>query len=386
MQAIQADIVVCGGGPAGINAALAAGRSGAKTLLIERYGFLGGMSTIALVYPWMTFHTTRGKQVIGGIAQEIVSRLQAMNASPGHVRDTVGFVHTITPYHPEVYKVMIFELLREAGVQVMLHSFMDEAKVVGDRIESVQITTKSGRFHIFGKQFVDTTGDGDLALLSGAPVRQGRDNDQRTQPMTMKFRMKGVDLGVVKKYMLDHQDEFYAKTPFTELEQLPLSGICGFYKHWKEADLPINRDQVLFFTGPADDEVLVNTTRVQGLDGTNVLDLIEAEVQGRKQALQVADFMQRHLPGFERATLSAVGAQIGIRETRRIDGQYALQTDDVVQGRSFYDVIARSGYPIDIHDPSGKGVTAAEVPVAELQSELLKGGALLYHDQQVTSR
>jgi hypothetical protein len=358
---MDADIVVCGGGPAGINAALAAGRSGAKTVLIERYGFLGGMSTAALVYPWMTFHTVEGKQVIAGTAQEIVDRLMAENASPGHVRDTVGFVRTITPYDPEVYKVLIVDMLREAGVQVLLHSLMDEAVVEGDRIVAVKLATKSGKYEIKAKQFVDTTGDADLAYLAGVPCLQGRDGDSLTQPMTMKFRMRGVDLAKVKRYMLEHPDEFYKKTPFDELEQLPLSGVLGYFKHWQEADLPINRDQVLFFTGPGPDEVLVNTTRVQGLDSTKLEDLTEGEIQGRKQVRLVADFMTRHLPGFENASISSVGTQIGVRESRRIDGQYALQVDDVISGRSFDDCIARSGYPIDIHDPSGKGVQAAWV-------------------------
>ncbi|MDF2836345.1 MAG: FAD-dependent oxidoreductase [Paenibacillus sp.] len=361
MNRMDADIVVCGGGPAGINAALAAGRSGAKTVLIERYGFLGGMSTAALVYPWMTFHTVEGKQVIAGTAQEIVDRLMAENASPGHVRDTVGFVRTITPYDPEVYKVLIVDMLREAGVQVLLHSLMDEAVVEGDRIVAVKLATKSGKYEIKAKQFVDTTGDADLAYLAGVPCLQGRDGDSLTQPMTMKFRMRGVDLAKVKRYMLEHPDEFYKKTPFDELEQLPLSGVLGYFKHWQEADLPINRDQVLFFTGPGPDEVLVNTTRVQGLDSTKLEDLTEGEIQGRKQVRLVADFMTRHLPGFENASISSVGTQIGVRESRRIDGQYALQVDDVISGRSFDDCIARSGYPIDIHDPSGKGVQAAWV-------------------------
>jgi hypothetical protein len=361
LNRIDADVVVCGGGPAGINAALAAARSGSRTILIERYGFLGGMSTAALVYPWMTFHTMEGKQVIAGTAQEIVNRLMAENASPGHVRDTVGFVRTITPYDPEVYKVLIVDMLREAGVKVLLHSLMDEAIVNGDRIVAVCLSTKAGKYEITSKQFVDATGDADLAYLSGVPCLQGRDSDHLTQPMTMKFRMRGVDISKVKRYMLEHPDEFYKKTPFDELEQLPLSGVLGFFKHWQEADLPINRDQVLFFTGPGPDEVLVNTTRVQGLDATKLEDLTEGEIQGRKQVRMVADFMIRHLPGFENASISSVGAQIGIRESRRIDGHYTLQVSDVVSGRVFDDCIARSGYPIDIHDPSGRGVQAAWV-------------------------
>ncbi|MGM0882481.1 MAG: FAD-dependent oxidoreductase [Bacillota bacterium] len=361
IKRLEADVVVVGGGPAGVNAAIAAGRAGAKTILIERYGFIGGMSTAALVYPWMTYHTVDGKQVIYGIAQEIIDRLSAINASPGHIRDTVGFVHTITPYHPEVYKILAIDMLKEAGVKLILHSFVDQVTVDGDHIRSIQLTSKSGRIDVRGKVFIDTTGDADLAYLSGAPCLHGRDGDRKTQPMTMKFRMRGVDLERVKQYMLEHPEEFYHKTPFGELNELPLSGVLGFYKHWKEADLPVNRDQVLFFTGPNDDEVLVNTTRVQGLDGTNVEELTDAEELGRKQVMLVADFMTSKLPGFEKASISQVGAQIGIRETRRIEGLYVLQVDDVIEGKRFDDVIARSGYPIDIHDPSGKGVTAAWV-------------------------
>ncbi|GIP49114.1 ribulose-1,5-biphosphate synthetase [compost metagenome] len=356
---LEADVVVVGGGPAGINAALAAGRQGVRTVLVERYGFLGGMSTIALVYPWMTFHTTEGKQVIAGIAQEIVERLTAKGASPGHVRDTCGFVHTVTPYHPEMYKLLALEILREAGVKVLAHSFMHEAVTEAGAVRAVKLATKSGPVELRAKQFVDTTGDADLAYFAGAPVRQGRESDGKTQPMTMKFRMKGVDLQVVKQYMIEHPDEFYRKTPFDELVGLPLTAVQGFYKHWKEARLPINRDQVLFFTGPGEDEIVVNMVRVQGLDGTDVEQLTEAEELGRQQVLMIADFMKRCLPGFARAEITQVGTQIGVRETRRIVGRYALAMEDVVQGRRFEDVIARSGYPIDIHDPSGKAVQAA---------------------------
>lgn len=358
-QTIEADVVVVGGGPAGINAAIAAGRQGVRTVLIERHGFLGGMSTAASVYPWMTFHTEQGEQVIQGIAQEIVDRLMQAGGSPGHLRDTVGFVHTVTPYHAEIFKVLVLDMLKEAGVQLLVHSFVDWVIAEDVRIRAVEITGKSGRMTIRGSVFVDTSGDADLAYLSGAQVFKGRDGDHHTQPMTMKFRMRGVDLERVRRYMIENPDNFYRKTPIAELDKIPLTGVQGFYSQWKEANLPINRDQVLFFTGPADDEVLVNCTRVQGLDATNVLDLTQAEDEGRRQVLIMAEFMQKKLPGFERASISSVGTQIGVRESRRIDGLYHLTIEDVVEGRKFDDVIARSGYPVDIHDPTGKGVKAA---------------------------
>jgi hypothetical protein len=353
---LETDVVVVGAGPAGLHAALAAGRNGADTILIERYGFIGGMSTAALVYPWMTFHTTSGKQVIKGTGDELVRRLQAVNASPGHVRDTCGFVHTITPFHPEVYKVLAVDMLKEAGVRLFLHSFMDEVRATDGHIESIIITTKSGKIEIKAKQFIDASGDADLAYWSDTSCLKGRDGDNLTQPMTMKFRMRGVDLNAVKTYILEHPDEFYPKTPFEELPGLWLSAVQGFYKHWRESGLPIQRDQVLFFSGPEKDEVLVNMSRVQGLDGTDVEDLTLAEELGRKQVLMLADFMVKALPGFGNASLSQVGAQIGIRETRRIDGEYVLTMEDVVAGRRFDDVIARSGYPIDVHGPTDKSV------------------------------
>lgn len=356
---LEADVVVVGGGPAGINAAIAAGRLGASTILIERYGFLGGMSTAASVYPWMTFHTEQGNQVIKGIAQELVERLMAQGGSPGHLRDTVGFVHTVTPYHPEIYKLVAIDMLKEAGVRLLLHSFVDAVELEDNRIQSVQVTGKSGHYQIRGKMFVDTSGDADVSYLSGAPTLQGREGDHGTQPMTMKFRMRGVDLEAVRRNMIENPDNFYRKTPFDELDQIPLTGVQGFYSQWKAANVPINRDQVLFFTGPAEDEVLVNCTRVQGLDGTDIEDLTKAEEEGRRQVMMMAQFLQNWVPGFAKASISSVGTQIGIRETRRINGLYSLTIEDVVSGKRFDDVIARSGYPIDIHDPKGNGVTAA---------------------------
>ncbi|MBB6674638.1 FAD-dependent oxidoreductase [Cohnella nanjingensis] len=359
MKTIEADVVVVGGGPAGIAAAVAAGRLGARTVLVERYGFVGGMSTAAMVYPWMTFHADSGEQVIQGIAQEIVDRLIERGGSPGHLRDTVGFVHTLTPYSAEIFQIVAMDMFREAGVKLLLHSFVDGVETVDDRIAAVRIATKSGPIAIRGSTFVDASGDADVAYLSGARTLQGRDGDRQSQPMTMKFRMRGVDLDKVKAYMIAHPEDFYKKTPFAELPHIPLTGVSGFYSHWRAANVPINRDQVLFFTGPAEDEVLINCTRVQGLDGTDVEALTQAEEEGRRQVLLMSEFLKRDVPGFERASVSSVGTQIGIRETRRIVGHYALAKEDVTEGRKCADVIARSGYPIDIHDPSGKGVTAA---------------------------
>ncbi|WP_408007822.1 FAD-dependent oxidoreductase [Pseudalkalibacillus sp. A8] len=355
---IKYDLIVIGGGPAGINAAIAAGRSGMKTLIIERYGFLGGMSTSALVYPWMTFHSSDGTQVIKGIAQEIVDRLIAAGGSPGHLRDSIGFVYSVTPYRPEVYQVIAMDMLYEAGVDILLHSFVDGVQTEGSSITSISVTGKSGRKTIEADLFVDCTGDGDIAYIAGVPMQTGRTSDNLTQPITMKFRMRGCDLEEVKQYMFEHKEEFYHNTKMEELEQgtLPLTVVQGFYSLWKEADLPINRDHVLFFTGPAEDEVLINCTRIQRLDGTNQEDLTVAEYEGRKQALMVAEFLKKSIPGFKQSEVSNIATQVGVRETRRIKGEYILTQEDVIHARKFEDVIAKSGYPIDIHNPTKKNV------------------------------
>jgi len=353
------DVIVLGGGPAGITAAIGAARNGASTLLVEKYGFLGGMSTAALVYPWMTFHSAMGEQVIKGIAQEIVDRLMERGASPGHLRDTIGFVHTLTPYQPEAYKVLAYEMLRESGADVLLHTSAIEVTMHEDveRIESVTIYNKSGISKLYAKTFVDATGDGDIAYMAGAEWEQGN-AENKVQPMTMKFRMKGVDVEAVKSYMVHNPSQFYEKSLVGELDRLPLTGVMGFYKQWEEAKLPIAREGILFFAGPGEDEVLVNVSRVSGLDPTRAEHLTEAEFEGRRQVLMLEQFFRQSIPGFERASVSEVGSQIGVRETRRIIGRHVLDGMDVLDGRRFDDVIARSGYPIDIHNPEGKGVTA----------------------------
>lgn len=388
-RARYADVAVIGGGPAGIAAAVAAARLGVRVILVERYGFLGGMSTAALVTPMMTF-SAGGRLVIAGVAQELVERLIEMGGSPGHVPDPVGFVDTVTPVDPEAMKAAAEEMVLESGAEVLYHclatgvtreSAMERKEAEAEeeeerstpkpaaraRVASVEISSKGGSLSVVAKQFVDCTGDADIVCLAGGAWRAGRDGDGLTQPGTVFVRMAGVDLSKVAAYVAEHPDDFILRAPAGGGGEvhLPYMGVCGFFSKVAQARLagefPVERDRVLFFAGVHPGEVFVNMTRVQSRSTLAVEDLTSAEIQGRRQVRAVVDFLKARIPGFEHAYVVQTGAQVAFRETRRIIGEYVLNEDDILSGREFADGIARGAFPIDIHSPDGHGLVAKRI-------------------------
>lgn len=347
------DVIVVGGGPSGITAALAASREHVSTLLIERYGFLGGMSSSALVYPWFTFHDLNGNQVINGIPQEIVDRLVERGGSPGHVRDSVGFVWSVTPFDKEVFKSLALEMLEEAGVDLLLHSFVSSVQMSSQRIVKLNTTGKYGNAEVSGRIIIDASGDADIAFLAGAPCVLGRSADGKVQAMTLIFRLGGVKTEPIRQYFLDHPDEFHPAAVQVNSRDLPFTGVSGFFKHWEKAPASIPRDRFLFFIGPRAGEVTVNTTRILDIDPTNPEQMTKAELIGRKQVELLTAFMKETLPGFENSFLLETAAQMGVRESRRLLGQFVLSESDILKNTEFPDVVARCGYPIDIHVPDG---------------------------------
>ncbi len=352
------DVLVCGAGPAGLCAALAAARAGARTLVVERHGFAGGMSTAALVYPWMTFHDRTGRQVVHGLADEIVRRLAASGASPGHLRDTVGFVYSLTPFDPAAFRILADEMLAEAGCSVLYHALLTGVERSGDRVTEIRTASPAGSARLGADVFVDCTGDATLCLLAGAAMQTdvtGRD----VQPMTMCFRLGGVDLAPVARYIAENPSEFHDATL---VGHEPLTGVSGFFSLWREAALPIPRDRLLFFAGTRPGEVYMNTSRIQGRDGTDPADLADAEREGRRQVALLLGFVRSRIPGFAGAYLAELPAQVGVRETRRILGEYTMTADDVKDGARFEDGVARGAFPIDIHSPSGSGMVFSGPP------------------------
>jgi len=353
------DVLVVGGGNAGCAAALAAARHGARTLLLERYGFLGGTATAAMVGPWMTFHSGEDR-IVGGIAQEMVDRLVRKGASPGHLSDSFDYVATITPFDPEVHKALLFEMMREAGVTLLLHAYFLSAEVAGTTVKSATVATVGGERTYRATVVIDATADALVAASAGVPTQQG-DERGRVQPATLMFRLSHVDLGALAAYLRAHPQEMRSSLPPDERVPSALTAVAGLYELWERAradglvDVP--RELVSFFISPYPDEVTVNMTRVVEIDPLDPDDLTRAEIESRLQTMQLLEFFRAYVPGFANARIAATGTQVGIRESRRIVGRYTLTRDDVLQARQFDDAVARSAYPIDVHNPSGSGTT-----------------------------
>jgi len=359
------DVLVIGGGNAGCAAALAAARHGARTLLIERYGFLGGTATAAMVGPWMTFHSG-SERIVGGIAQEIVERLVALGGSPGHVNDASDYVPTITPFDPEIHKALLFEMMAESGVRLLLHAyFLDALLDAEGAVRGARVATVGGLREYEAAVTIDASADAFVATSAGARTQQG-DERGRVQPASLMFRLSHVDLAATAAYVREHPAEMRTSLPPESRNANALTAVAGLYDLWQRArsrgDVDVPRELVSFFISPYADEVTVNMTRVVDIDPLDPDDLTRAEVRARAQVMQLLSFFRRDVPGFANARIAATAAQIGIRESRRIAGAYTLTADDVLQARTFDDAVARSAYPIDIHNPSGSGTVTRRLP------------------------
>jgi len=348
----ETDVLVAGGGPAGIAAAVAAARSGARTRLVERFGFRGGNLTAGLVGPCMTSYSLDGQeQLIRGVFDEFVRRMEknggALHPSRTHAGDAyAGFIvyghDKVTPFEPEAAKTTALEMCREAGVELRLHSFVADAVVRDGRVAGVVSVSKSGMEMLPATVTVDCSADGDVAAAAGVPFQYGRDSDGLAQPMTVFFRVGGVDDEAVERYVRAHPDDFRAfESIVTKARQ--------------EGRFPSPRRGIGMYRTLQPGVWRINTTRVLGRNGTDVADLTAAEVEGRDQVQALVTFFREYLPGFERSELVDTATMVGVRETRRIEGEYRLELSDLQSGRHFDDTIALCAYPVDIHDPTGAG-------------------------------
>ena len=380
------DVIVAGAGPSGIAAAIAAAREGARVLLVEGSGILGGMNTAALVCPLMGFHAGE-KQVVRGFAQEIIDRLMARGASRGHLSDPLGVASTITPIEPTALKQVYFEMVAgQPGLDLLLLSFLCEARTSPKGISEVVCVNKSGRNVFSASTFIDATGDGDLMALAGAAYTEGRPADGLAQPMTLLFKLSGVDLDRVRAEMSGAPEQFILRKRVDLTGYVAVSGFFDAVRCAREAgDFSVERDRVLFFQGTRPDEVFVNMTRVTRCRGTNGWELSHAEQEARAQVDEILAFLRKYVPGFAGAVLAETGDCIGVRESRRLKGEYTLTEQDILAGRRFDDSVAMCAFPIDIHDPAGKDLrwvktnepTCYDVPYRVMLPQAGKPGNLL---------
>ena len=321
----QCDVLVCGGGTAGLAAAVSAARNGARTILLERYGFCGGIAVGALVHTLDGFRScvNNDQIVVGGIGPEVVSRIQRLGGHPN-----VENPPEVECFDPEVFKIVADGLLEESGVQVLYHLFAVAAEREGSRIKSIIAAGKEGLWQFTAGQIIDCTGDGDIAAFAHSPFEK----HEQMQSLSMHFRIGGVKPGA----------------NWSHLEEVSRAVLDVAYKQGRAPK----------YGGPwiiriREGEVTVNGTRLYG-DGTKTVDLSRTERDGRRDMFTLLDLLREGVPEFADSYLLAAATQIGVRETRRIVGDYQITADDILQCRPFDDVIALGSWPIDIHPADGR--------------------------------
>ena len=343
-NAKHVDVLVIGGGPAGVGAAFAAARLGAKVLVVEQFNCLGGVGTAAghghmnILCAWRT-----NTRVVGGIAYEVCRRI----ADEGYGRyggsphgDQQRVKHYGVFYQVEGLKFIYDTMAKECGVEVLFHTFFCETVLEGNRAVGAVVQNKTGRYPIYAKRIIDCTGDGDAAFSAGVPCEIGRPGDHRCQPVTLMFTIGGVD---------------WWRNPYA-------TGNPSMSDIWKLAqkngDMEPFQNQVMGFwwTPTRPDQVDVNFTHMIKIDTTKAEDLTAATIEGRRQAWHMIPVFRKYVPGLEHCYMISTPGTVGLRESRRAMGDYLLTEEDMHAHREFADSIGYGSFFIDIHNCDGPGM------------------------------
>ncbi len=333
------DVVVAGAGIAGISAAVKAARLGASVLLIEQYGFVGGMSTAGMVSPFMK-HSVNGEVLVRGVFEDLENEMRRLHG----MIDNGFFANT--------FRSAAYTLLRNAGCTMLLNGTITAVKRDENIIKSVSVVAGGKVISIEGKVFIDTSGDAQLLYLGRFPWVKGDEKTGLLQALTLFFRMGNIDLKKVTDYAAANKHDFFDWMDYN-FDFNKIISIAGFFgsvkKAINEGRLSSDVQYIFFTTLPGSGEGSFNTSNVLGIDASSSYELTKAELIGRRQVNQVVNLLRSEIPGFENSYLIETAAQVGIRETRRAVGDYIITGDDIKSGSKFDDSIARGCYGIDIH-------------------------------------
>jgi hypothetical protein len=347
------DVVVIGAGVTGTVASLRAARDGARTLLLEGSGILGGLLTGGRL-------TKPTGLINGGVFKELLERCAGYGGADTKTRESYWGAYT-GAFDAETMQRVIIEAMEEAQVEVLLRAQVVGTVMDGSILRGLKIQTKSGTKLVLAKVFIDSSGDGDVAALAGAPFMIGRPADGLMQPMTSYFRVINVDLPRLVEDCRAHRDDFtdFVIPEGTRNEDFVMKFVVtGLTKRIAKAEREgfkwiIPKDHMTLKTGLIPGEINVNVTRVHG-SGLDDRTLSRAELEIRKQAYTAFDFLKRYVGGFQNAIFLEVAPKLGVRETRRIKGHYVLTEQDVRNQARFDDAIGICNSPVDIHEPGGK--------------------------------
>jgi len=331
------DVVVAGGGPAGFGAALAAARSGASTLLIERYGYLGGMASTGL--PFLTYQDGSGRQRIFGIPEEFAGRAR----EKGFTEDTPTSNYWLV-VDPEGVKLLFQEMLVEAGVDILLHSWVGGAFTQVDSLEALLVLSKGGNRAVRGKTFIDCTGDADIAALCGVPFVLGRE-DGRTMGLSLLFSLTNVDTERFQEAVRGRWPDLVRESGMRIPEEITGNTFLGEEKFMPFMVNPVRKGEVIFNW----------VQQVLDVDPLEPEDLSRAEIEARRLIhILVKEVLKPYVPGCEESYISSTAGQMGVRESRRIRGLYTLTESDCREEADFPDSIALCTYHFDLHASSRK--------------------------------
>jgi hypothetical protein len=330
----EVDVLIVGGGPAGIGAALSAARLGAKTLIVEQFNCLGGVATSGGHNHYSQYNAWADPsiQVVGGIAEELrVGLLQ---------RGYATYDGSCLDFDVEGMKLLLDEMTAAAGVRVLYYTFYCDTLVENGAAVGGIIQNKSGRGAILAKRVIDCTGDGDAAFHAGVPFEQGRPQDGRCQPATLMFTIAGVDWPQVEAWRTSYDmREVWLKAQTGGIMEPFQSVIMGF---WHTDVLP--------------DQVGVNMTHLVDVDTTKTEDLTRATIEGRRQAHHLTQVFRQVVPGMQQCYLISTAPALGLRESRRIRGEVYLTAEHLMRRQTWPDSIGHGSFFIDIHNPAGPGM------------------------------